>query len=649
MAKGKEIVLIALSLSDVTVAFGTDIILDKVSFSINEGTRLGVVGVNGAGKSLLLKTICGINTAESGSVFFGKDKKVSYLEQNAGFESEKILFDEMLGAFEKLCEWEERLAFLQKKMNDNLPEDEHMMYVKEYTMLEESFRKNGGYEYKSRIRSMLTSLGFPAEKQMLPITALSGGQKTRVALARTLLGEPDILMLDEPTNHLDIESCKWLEGYLASYKKTLIVISHDRYFLDKVTTHTLDVENRQVKLYNCSYTGFVKRKEEDRKNDEKHYLNQKKEIERLEAFIENQRRWNRERNIIAAESRMKAIDRMEKIEKPKNLPERVSFNFSSGKSYLMSERMLEVKGLSKAFPGKPLFSNLSFLLRGQDRMFFVGPNGVGKSTLLKILSGRLPSDSGSFEYVKGIKIGYYDQEHQGLNPNNTVLDELWDSYPDKKQGEIRGVLARFLFKAEDVFKKVEVLSGGEKARLTFAKLMLEDLNLLILDEPTNHLDAASREVLEDAILGYYGTVMAVSHDRYFLSKLATRIFDMRPDGHTDYKGTYDEYEEYKRRQGLGETSYTNTDEKQASSSSKEDYLRNKEEKSRRRKAEKKLADSERRISEIEKRQAEIEKELEEFASDYLKTAELYEENTKLSEELEKVYEDWDNANNELEN
>lgn len=649
IAKRKDADLIALSLSDVTVAFGTDVILDKISFSINEGTKLGVVGVNGAGKSLLLKTICGINTAEEGSIYFGKDKKISYLEQNAGFESEKILFDEMLGAFGNLCEWEERLSFLQKKMNENLSEDEHMMYVKEYTMLEESFRKNGGYEYKSRIRSMLTSLGFPPEKQMLPISALSGGQKTRVALARTLLGEPDILMLDEPTNHLDIDSCSWLEGFLSSYKKTLIVISHDRYFLDKVTTHTLEVENQEVRLYNCPYTQYVKRREEDRKNDEKHYLNQKKEIERLEAFIENQRRWNRERNIIAAESRMKAIDRIEKIDKPKNLPERVSFNFSSGNSYLMSERMLDVKGLSKAFPGKKLFENLSFLLRGQDRMFFVGANGVGKSTLLKILSGRISADCGSFEYVKGIKIGYYDQEHQGLNPNNTVLDELWNSYPDKKQGEIRGVLARFLFKAEDVFKKVEVLSGGEKARLTFAKLMLDDLNLLILDEPTNHLDAASREVLEDAILNYDGTLMSVSHDRYFLSKLATRIIDMRSDGYTDFKGTYDEYEEYKQRAEISRDVSRSYSEKSDVSASKEDYLKNKEEKSRRRKVEKKLADCEKRIAEIEKRQQEIEKELEEFASDYVKTAELFEETSRLTEELEKFYEDWDNANTELGN
>lgn len=640
--------MIALSLSDVTVAFGTDVILDKISFSINDGVRLGVVGVNGAGKSLLLKTICGINKAESGSVYFGKDKKVSYLEQNAGFESKKILFDEMLGAFEKLCEWEERLSFLQKKMNDNCPEDEHMIYIREYTSLEEKFRQNGGYEYKNRIKSMLTSLGFPEEKQMLPISALSGGQKTRVALARTLLSEPDILMLDEPTNHLDIESCKWLEGFLASYKKTLIVISHDRYFLDKVTTHTLEVENCDVKLYNCSYTGYVKRKEEDRKIDEKHYLNQKREIERLEAFIENQRRWNRERNIIAAESRMKAIDRMEKVDKPKNLPDRVSFNFSSGDSFLKSERMLNVVGLTKSFPGKTLFSDISFLLHGQDRMFFVGPNGVGKSTLLKILSGRMSPDHGSFEYVKGIKIGYYDQEHQGLNPNNTVLDELWNNYPDKNQGEIRGVLARFLFKAEDVFKKVEVLSGGEKARLTFAKLMLEDLNLLILDEPTNHLDASSREVLEDAILNYDGTVMAVSHDRYFLSKLSTRIFDMKSDGYFDYKGTYEEYEEYKKKLA-DSNSFQEDIFNLQTTASKDDYLKNKEEKSRRRKLEKKLLTCENRIAQIENRQKEIEKELEEFASDYVKTSELFDENSKLTEELEKVYEEWDEANFELGN
>jgi len=641
--------LIALSLSDVTVAFGTDVILDKISFSINEGTRLGVVGVNGAGKSLLLKTIYGINRAEDGNIFYDKTKRIAYLEQNAGFESEKILFDEMLGAFGNLCEWEERLAFLQKKMNESCPDDEHMMYVKEYTSLEEKFRNNGGYEYKNRIKSILTALGFPPEKQMLPVSALSGGQKTRVALARTLLGEPDILMLDEPTNHLDIESCKWLEGFLGSYKKTLIVISHDRYFLDKVTTHTLEVENQEVKLYNCSYTGYVKKKEEDRKTSEKHYLLQKKEIERLESFIENQRRWNRERNIIAAESRMKAIDRMEKIDKPKNLPERVSFNFSSGKSYLISERMLEVNGLSKSFPGKHLFSDLSFLLKGQDRLFFVGSNGVGKSTLLKILSGKMTQDRGVFQYVKGIKIGYYDQEHQGLSSENTVLDELWNSYPDKTQGEIRGVLARFLFKAEDVFKKVEVLSGGEKARLTFAKLMLEDLNLLILDEPTNHLDAASREVLEDAILNYDGTVMAVSHDRYFLAKLATRIIDMRSDGYTDYKGTYEDYEEYKKRISMSSEDPSDIANSSNISDSKQEYLKNKEEKSKRRRAEKKLADSEKRISEIEKRQSEIEKELEKYSSDYIKTAELFEESSNLTIELEKCYEAWDEANFELGN
>lgn len=640
--------MIALNLSEVTVAFGTDVILDNISFSLNEGARVGVVGVNGAGKSLLLKTICGINRSESGNIYFGKDKTVSYLEQNAGFESKKILFDEMLGAFGKLCEWEERLAFLQKKLNDNCPEDEHLSYIKEYSSLEEKFRKNGGYEYKSRIKSMLTALGFSAEKQMQPISTLSGGQKTRVALARVLLGEPDILMLDEPTNHLDIESCKWLEGYLAGYKKTLIVISHDRYFLDKVTTHTLEVENRKVKLYNCSYTGYVKRKEEDRKSDEKHYLTQKKEIERLEAFIENQRRWNRERNIIAAESRMKAIDRMEKIEKPQNLPERISFNFSSGKSFLMSERMLEVRGISKSFSEKRLFTDLSFVLHGQDRIFFIGPNGIGKSTLLKILSGRASADSGTFEYVKGIKIGYYDQEHQGLNPANTVLDELWNNYPDKKQGEIRGVLARFLFKAEDVFKKVEVLSGGEKARLTFAKLMLEDLNLLILDEPTNHLDAASREVLEDAILNYDGTVMAVSHDRYFISKLATRIFDMREDGYTDYNGTYEEYEEYKQRAFSDGNAARNDSSKTAVSTAKDEYIRNKEEKNKRRKNEKKLAECEKRILEIEKRQAEAEKLLEQYSSDYLKTAELFDEIAKLNEELEKTYAEWDVANSELE-
>ena len=634
-------------MSDVCVSFGTDVVLNKVTFGLNSGDRLGIVGVNGAGKSVLMKVISGFLRADSGSVNFSKDLNVAYLEQNAGFESEKAIFDEMLGAFPALVRDEARLEELQGEMSLELNEKEHLRLAGEYTRLEEKFRSNGGYEYKSRIRSMLCALGFDEERQGMPSKTLSGGQKTRLALARTLLSEPDILMLDEPTNHLDIPSVEWLENYLAGYKKTLLVISHDRYFLDKVTTKTLEIENNEAKLYGVPYSGFVKQKQKDREIDERHYKNQRREIERMEAFIENQRKWNRERNIIAAESRMKAIERMDKLEKPKNLPESISMSFSAGSRELLSDNILEASELSKAYGEKQLFSNVSFILHSKERMFLFGENGVGKSTLLKILCGKLPQDSGAFEYISKIKIGYYDQEHQGLNPNNTVLDELWNEYPDKKQAEIRGALARFLFKAEDVFKEVSVLSGGEKARLTFAKMMLDELNLLILDEPTNHLDAATREVLEEAILGYNGTVIAVSHDRYFIKKLATRILELRTDGYFDYKGGYEDFCEYKNS-GRMTKSEQEIPEAVAEKGGKTDYIRGKQEKSRRRKAEKQLAESEKGIAECEARLAEIDTEMEKAGADYVKTAELYEEQNKLHARLDELYLAWDEASAMLE-
>lgn len=630
------------------MSFGTDVVLDKITFGLNGGDRLGVVGVNGAGKSLLFKIICSQVRPDSGSVNFSKDIRVAYLEQNASFESTNPIYDEMLGAFPELVKDEKRLEELQFEMLSSEGSDEktHMRLAGEYTRLEESFRKNGGYEYKSRIRSMLCALGFDEERQKMSIETLSGGQKTRLALARTLLSEPDILMLDEPTNHLDIPSVEWLENYLSGYKKTLLVISHDRYFLDKVTNKTFEIENTQGKLYNLPYSGFVKQKEKDREIDERHYKNQRREIERMEAFIENQRKWNRERNIIAAESRMKAIERMDKLEKPKALPESVSMSFSAGSRELLSDNILEVSSLSKAYGEKKLFQDVSFILHSKERLFLFGENGVGKSTLLKILSGNLMQDSGSFEYISKIKIGYYDQEHQGLNPQNTVLEELWSQYPDKKQSEIRGALARFLFKAEDVFKEVSVLSGGEKARLTFAKMMLDELNLLILDEPTNHLDAATREVLEDAIMGYNGTVIAVSHDRYFINKLATRILELRHDGHFDYKGTYEDFTAYKKsRETVVSDKVQISEEKEKSG--KNDYLKGKQEKSRRRKAEKQLADSEKGISECEERLAQIDKEMELAGSDYVKTAALYEEQDALHAKLDELYELWDKASAEL--
>ena len=631
--------MIILSASDVCLSFGTDVVLDRVSLSIQDDDKIGIVGVNGAGKSLFMKILVGRIQQSDGDVFVAKGTSIGYLEQNTGLDSDNEMFEEMCNAFPKLLEAEKRLSELEGLMNESHDDDKHMSLAKEYTTLEDNFKRDGGYEFRSRISSMLTGLGFEKETHTRPINTLSGGQKTRLAIARLLLSEPDILMLDEPTNHLDIETVEWLEEYLKSYKKCLVVISHDRYFLDKVTKKTFEVENHEGKLYNTSYTDYVKQKEIDRKIDQKHYDLQQKEIARLEAFIENQRRWNRERNIIAAESRMKAIDRIDKLEKPKSLPSNIKFRFQMSENGRCPDKMLEVTGLTKGYPGKRLFENVSFLLHGRDKMFILGQNGVGKSTMLKILCGKVGQDFGTFEYAAGLAIGYYDQEHQGLDNNNTVLDELWDCFPNKTQTEIRSVLGGFLFTSEDVFKKIDVLSGGEKARLTFAKLMLERSDLLILDEPTNHLDAPSREVLENALCEYDGTVLCVSHDRYFVKKLANRIFEMRTDGVFDFKGGYDDFCSYKSKKNNSEEEKNS--EHGSATNSQLDYEKAKELKNRRKNAEKKLSEVEAKIADTEAKIEENQKKQQECASDYEQVSKLFSELSELNELLEQQYETWD--------
>ena len=630
--------MIILSCKDVGLEFGDVTILSNITFGINEYERVGIVGVNGAGKSSLIKIISGKYTPSSGSVFVSGDKKIGVLEQNAALESENTLIDEMLLTFPGLIEDEKRLADLASKLDDGDPD-----IIASYTGLEERFRASGGYEFRSRCRGNLINMGFPEDMHNMQISSLSGGQKTRLALARLLVLNPDILILDEPTNHLDTETLSKLEGQLSNYKGTLLVISHDRYFLDKITTSILEIENHKAELYPGNYTRFVKLKKERREALERAYKNQQKEIARIEAYIEQQRRWNRERNIIAAESRMKALDRMEKIDRPENSPEGIRLRFPEALE--SAGEVLKVSGLSKSYDNNRLFADLNFLVERSDRLFILGPNGSGKSTLIKILMSREVPTSGYFDYGYNVKIGYYDQENQNLDDNKTVLDELWDAYDNLTQTEIRNTLALFMFRGDDVFKLVGELSGGERARLTLAKLILSRINLLILDEPTNHLDINSRDALENALDAFEGTIIAVSHDRYFVKKLATRIIDIGAAAQGIFNGNYEEYQSYK---AICEAKAVDTGtviSAKASSAGKEQFLAAKEQAAEKRKLEKRKKFVAEEIVRIEKELDRISAELTgDAASDYVLADKLVKEQTELEEALMAFYEESESFN-----
>ncbi|MBQ2730341.1 MAG: ABC-F family ATP-binding cassette domain-containing protein [Clostridia bacterium] len=628
--------MISLSVSGITYTIGLKEILNGVTFAIEEGDRLGIVGVNGSGKSTLLRIISGKISADSGEIHIAKDKSVGMMEQNDAFddgdvENETVL-SRMYGAYPQLCRYEERIAEIESLLASAVG-DEAVRLYSELERINTRYIDGGGLHYKSRCKSILSRLGFPEETHSLPITTLSGGQRTRLALARLLFAEPDILILDEPTNHLDTDTMVWLEEHLAQYKKTLLIVSHDRYFLDRVTNKTLDIENHEAELYKCPYTEYVQRKKEKRAAEAKKYELQQKEIARLEAYIEQQRRWNRERNIIAAESREKAIARMEKVERPKDAPKAINFSFDeSGES---GNDVLTVKGLKMGFGQKQLFDNVSFEVKKKERVFIAGPNGCGKSTLLKILLGKLMPLSGKVDFGYNVQVAYYDQENQNLCEDKTVLDEIWDAYPTITQTQLRSVLAAFMFRGDDIEKKVAVLSGGERARLTLAKLILSKTNLLILDEPTNHLDIPSREVLENAIADFDGTVIAVSHDRYFMKRLATRVIELTDPMH-DWRGGYDEYAE-KREAREVETARS---ESEKNKSAKDEYIKRKSDAADRRKE---AARRRKILAEIEKLEKELSDITEELfgdaASDYIRASELDEKKNTLEERLMELYEE----------
>jgi len=630
--------MILLGCNNISISFGTRQILKDVTFSVQDTDKIGIVGVNGAGKSTLFKIITSGYIPDSGEIYLAKGCKVGYLAQNSELESSNTILEEVLTAFSHLIRMEERIKELEKLISTEKDEEKLSSYMKEYSNLSDNFSRNGGYEYNSRSRGILKGLGFREEEFELKVSSLSGGQKTRLAMAKLLTEEPDLLLLDEPTNHLDIDAVEWLEDFLITYKKGVMIISHDRFFLDRITNKTLEIENCECKLYNGNYTKFVKQKEQDREIQQKHYELQQKEIARMEAFIEQQRRWNRERNIIAAESRMKAIERMEKVDKPNDLPEKIKIDFKV--TIQSGNEVLTVDKLSKEYPGRPLFNNLSFKVMKRERVFILGPNGCGKSTLLKILTGKITDYSGSFKFGHNTTEAYYDQEHSDLSLNNTVIDELIEVSDNLSLTEIRNALAMFLFKGDDVFKEISTLSGGEKGRISLLKIMLSGANVLILDEPTNHLDISSREVLERALLDYEGTLIIVSHDRYFIDKIATRIIELGNDSYIDYKGNYSEFKQYKAGRAP-ELKTASSAEKV--SAAKLSHIATKEEKARRRKLEKQYAETENEIQRLENSIEEIKAEMqsEDILSDHVKLNELHNKQLEMEKRLEELYELWE--------
>ena len=539
--------MIVLSCNGISKSFGIDTILSNITFSINAGERIGLVGVNGSGKSTLFKILSGTYEYDSGDIFINKDSSIGYLEQNPHFDSDKTVYEEALGVFESLIEHENVLRELEVKISHEGQKghsDSLDRLMKEYSNLLDDFNSKNGYSYKSEVTGILKGLGFKDSELSKKVSILSGGEKTRVLLAKLLLQKPDILLLDEPTNHLDIDSVEWLETFLKLYSGTVVMVSHDRYFLDQIVGNIYEISNKTLRKYSGNYSYYVKRKQDEDELELKKYEEAHAEIKRQQEIVNRLKGYGNEKFVKRARSREKALEKTEEIEKPFVHRKRARINFEpqsqSGKDVLRTE------GLEMEFSDKQLFKNLNFNLYRGEKVALIGPNGKGKSTLFKILCNMIQPSSGNFSFGTNVSVGYYDQEQTNLDPQNTIIDEIWNENRLLLQTQIRTLLGAFLFEGEEVFKMISSLSGGEKARVSLLKLMLSKANLLLLDEPTNHLDIDSKEVLEDALLNYSGTVFVISHDRYFLNRVVDKIIVLEDEGCSEYLGNYDYYVEKKK-------------------------------------------------------------------------------------------------------
>ena len=535
--------MILISVQELQKSFGVHEVLRSVTFSLQKGEKMGLVGVNGCGKTTLMRMIAGEMQPDGGTIHRNKDLRVGYLAQLDDVPLTDTVWGALLKVFEPIRVMERRMAEIEKLLESADPETA-LRLSSEYQRLTESYNAQQGYAYEGEILRVLNGLGLKPEMHQRQVSTLSGGERTRLSLAKLLLQKPDIILMDEPTNHLDLEAIEWLQDYLTDYKGSLLLISHDRYFLDHVCTTMGELLGGKMIKFTGNYTEYMKKRTADFETRMKAYELQQKEIQREQAIIERYRSFNREKSIKAAESREKRLAKVERLEKPVE-EQHVRFTFDARRR--SGEEALEVRELSKSFEGQPVFQNLSFKLRTGDRVALIGPNGVGKSTLFRILTHQINPDHGSVRFGTNIDIGYYDQHQQNLNPQNTILDEVWNAFPKLEQTRIRSALGLFLFTGDEVFEKIEKLSGGERGRVALTKLMLKQDNLLLLDEPTNHLDMDSREVLEDALRDFPGTILAISHDRYFINRFAEKVMVMEKDGVTEYLGNFDDYIEKRDR------------------------------------------------------------------------------------------------------
>ena len=631
--------MILMTVQGVSKSFGMKSVLKDISLTLQQGARMGLIGVNGSGKSTLFRLIAGQMEPDEGTISLMRGTRVGMLTQEADIQSDLTVREELSRVFEPVREMERRLRALEEEMaQKHADEAELDRLSREYARLTDRFEDAGGYEWPSRIQGVLAGLGFAKGREDQPASVLSGGEKTRLCLARLLLTQPDLLMLDEPTNHLDLSSIQWLEDTLKKYRGTVLIISHDRYFMNSVCDCMAEISMRRLVQYEGNYDQFTVKRQADIERQIREYKLQQAEIARQQAIIQRYRMYNREKSIRAAESREKRLEKMERLERPVD-EQHVRFSFEARRR--TGDDVLKVHGLAKGFEGRRLFENFDLHLRAGDRVAIIGPNGVGKSTLLNIIARKLKADAGEVEFGANVDLGYYEQHQTGLDPEKDVLNELWDAFPRLDLDRVRSVLALFLFTGDDVYKKISMLSGGEKGRVSLCKLMLKRDNLLLLDEPTNHLDMDSREVLEGALEDFDGTILTVSHDRYFINRVADRIIEMRPDGVKEYLGNYDDYLEKKRREeaGLEDAAASGMTKTQLDKQRRKERLLREGKKALEKQleaAEARIADAEKEIQDLEARMADP--ELYQRPDEARETARRHAE---LQAGMDALYEEWE--------